>query len=198
MPKILSFIIIIFLINIEILSEEIEIKNNDESDLWIQETKNYIKNFRSLRGHFTQIDYVGNISKGLFWINDRREIAFHYKEPSEIKIIYKAGKIFFKEKKRDKFKNFPVTDNPILRLIDERDNGIEDYLASATVDSNIGKIFINSNKSNNRNSLEVIFDYPKPILRQWKIIDHQRKETNVFFSRIIFEGDIEDQYFITK
>ena len=90
-----------------------------------------------------------------------------------------------------------MTNNPILGLIEEESN-IEDYLTSAIIDNNIGKIFISSNKNNNRNSLEVIFDYPKPILRQWKIIDHQRKETNIFFSKIKYENKIEDQYFITK
>ena len=197
MSKILSFLIIIFLINIDILSEEIGTKVNKGSDSWVQETKSYINNFRNLRGNFTQIDYVGNISKGFFWINDKGEIAFHYKAPSEVIIIYKNGKIFFKEKKKDKFRNFPVTNNPILGLIEEESN-IEDYLTSAIIDNNIGKIFISSNKNNNRNSLEVIFDYPKPILRQWKIIDHQRKETNVFFSKITYENKIGDQYFITK
>ena len=197
MSKILSFLIIIFFINIDILSEEIETKVNKGSDLWVQETKSYINNFRNLRGNFTQIDYVGNISKGFFWINDKGEIAFHYKAPSEVIIIYKNGKIFFKEKKKDKFKNFSVTNNPILGLIEEESN-IEDYLTSAIIDNNIGRNFIRSKKNNNRNSLEVIFDYPKPILRQWKIIDHQRKETNIFFSKIKYENKIGDQYFITK
>ena len=86
-----------------------------------------------------------------------------------------------------------MTNNPILGLIEEESN-IEDYLTSAIIDNNIGKIFISSNKNNNRNSLEVIFDYPKPILRQWKIIDHQRKETNIFFSKIKYENKIGDQY----
>ena len=106
MSKILSFLIIIFFINIDILSEEIETKVNRGSDLWVQETKSYINNFRNLRGNFTQIDYVGNISKGFFWINDKGEIAFHYKAPSEVIIIYKNGKIFFKEKKRINLKTF--------------------------------------------------------------------------------------------
>ena len=42
MSKILSFLIIIFFINIDILSEEIETKVNKGSDLWVQETKSYI------------------------------------------------------------------------------------------------------------------------------------------------------------
>ena len=76
-----------------------------------------------------------------------------------------------------------MTNNPILGLIEEESN-IEDYLTSAIIDNNIGKIFISSNKNNNRNSLEVIFDYPKPILRQWKIIDHQKKKLIFSFLKL--------------
>jgi outer membrane lipoprotein-sorting protein len=46
--------------------------------------------------------------------------------------------------------------------------------------------------------LEVIFDYPKPILRQWKFTDHQKKKTNIFFSKLKFKENVEKQYFITK
>ena len=62
----------------------------------------------------------------------------------------------------------------------------------------MGKIFINFNDKNERNSLEVIFDYPQPILRQWKFTDHQKKVTNIFFSKLKFKENVEKQYFITK
>jgi len=54
------------------------------------------------------------------------------------------------------------------------------------------------NEGNERNSLEVVFDYPKPVLRQWKYIDHQKKETNIFFSKLNFVESVQKQYFVTK
>ena len=176
------------------------IDNQDKKenyDIWKQSTKGYIKNFSNLTGAFTQIDHVGNVSKGNFWINDNNEIAFHYSPPSETIIIYKSGKLFFKEKRIESFQNYSINNNPILELLN-KDADIDRYFETSIIDKNIGKIFISFNNKNERNSLEVIFDYPKPILRQWKFTDHQKKKTNIFFSNLKFKENVEKQYFITK
>ena len=171
--------------------------NKDNLNTWKQSTKSYIKNFNNLTGAFTQIDHIGNISRGNFWINNKNEIAFHYSPPSETKIIYKSGKLFFKERRLESFQNYSINNNPILELLN-KDSDIERYFETSIIDKNIGKIFINFNDKNERNSLEVIFDYPRPILRQWRFTDHQKKITNVFFSKLKFKENVEKQYFITK
>ena len=86
---------------------------------WKQNTISYIKNFNDLTGAFTQIDHIGNISKGNFWINNENEIAFHYSLPSETIIIYKSGKLFFKERKLEGFQNYSINNNPILELLNK-------------------------------------------------------------------------------
>ena len=176
----------------------IDNQNQKENlNTWKQSTKSYIKNFNSLTGAFTQIDHVGNISKGNFWVNNKNEIAFHYSPPSETIIIYKSGKLFFKERRLESFQNYSINNNPIIELFD-KNTDIDKYFETSVIDQNIGKIFISFNNKNERNSLEVIFDYPKPILRQWKFTDHQKKKTNIFFSKLKFKENVEKQYFITK
>tara|TARA_S200000501_G_C20669082_1_gene675504 strand:- start:30 stop:626 length:597 start_codon:yes stop_codon:yes gene_type:complete len=171
--------------------------NKDNLNTWKQSTKSYIKNFNNLTGAFTQIDHIGNISRGNFWINNKNEIAFHYSPPSETKIIYKSGKLFFKERRLESFQNYSINNNPILELLN-KDADIDRYFETSIIDKNIGKIFISLNNKNERNSLEVMFDYPKPILRQWKFTDHQKKKTSIFFSKLKFKENVEKQYFITK
>ena len=82
--------------------------SNEEENLkfinWINETKNYLVNFKSVSGNFTQIDNIGNISKGTFWINERKEVAFYYSAPSETIIIYKEGSNFLQKQKITIFK----------------------------------------------------------------------------------------------
>ena len=176
----------------------IDNQNQKENlNTWKQSTKSYIKNFNGLTGAFTQIDHVGNISKGNFWVNNKNEIAFHYSPPSETIIIYKSGKLFFKERRLESFQNYSINNNPIIELLN-KDTDIDKYFETTIIDQNIGKIFISFNNKNERNSLEVIFDYPKPILRQWKFTDHQKKKTNIFFSKLKFKENVEKQYFITK
>ena len=176
----------------------IDNQNQKENlNTWKQSTKSYIKNFNGLTGAFTQIDHVGNISKGNFWVNNNNEIAFHYSPPSETIIIYKSGKLFFKEKRLESFQNYLINNNPILELLN-KDTDIDRYFETSIIDQNLGKILISFNDKNERNSLEVIFDYPNPILRQWNFTDHQKKKTNIFFSKLEFKENVEKQYFITK
>ncbi len=196
MSKFLKFCVIIIL-SFPILGDSEKKDATEKINTWRQEAKSYIENFHNITGAFTQIDYVGNISKGSFWINNKKEIAFYYSPPYETVIIYKSGKLFFKERKSESFQNYSISNNPILELLENNSN-IHKYLDNAIIDSNIGKIFININEGNKRNSLEVIFDYPKPILRQWKYIDHQKKETNIFFSNLTSVESVQKQYFITK
>lgn len=164
---------------------------------WINETKNYLTNFKSVSGNFTQIDNIGNITKGTFWISEKKEIAFYYSAPSETIIIYREGNLFFKERKVDNFQKYKVDNNPIFQLLDKQSN-IEKYLKNGVVDSNIVKFKINLSKSSDRNTLSVIMDFPKPKLRQWKFIDQQKKETNIFFSKINYLKNISNEYFNTK
>ena len=198
MFRLLKINLIIFIICSFPVLGNINGQNQKENlNTWKKATINYIKNFNNLTGSFTQIDYVGNISKGNFWVNNENEIAFHYSPPSEIKIIYKSGKLFFKEKELESFQNYSINNNPILELLN-KDADIEKYFETSIIDNNIGKIFISFNDKTERNSLEVIFDYPRPILRQWKFTDHQKKVTKIFFSRLKFKENVEKQYFITK
>ncbi len=198
MIRLLKINLIIFIIlSLPVLGNIDNRDQNESHDTWRQSTKSYIKNFNKLTGAFTQIDHVGNLSKGNFWINNKNEIAFHYNPPSETIIIYKSGKLFFKERDSESFQNYSINNNPILELLN-KDADINRYIETSVIDENIGKIFISLNNKNERNSLEVIFDYPRPILRQWKFIDHQKKVTNIFFSKLKFKENVEKQYFITK
>ena len=198
MIRLLKINLIIFIIlSFPVLGNTNNQDQKENLNTWKQSTKSYIKNFNGLTGAFTQIDHVGNISKGNFWVNNNNEIAFHYSPPSETIIIYKSGKLFFKERKLESFQNYSINNNPIIELFD-KNTDIDKYFETTIIDQNIGKIFISFNNKNERNSLEVIFDYPKPILRQWKFTDHQKKKTNIFFSKLKFKENVEKQYFITK
>ncbi len=69
MSKFLKFYLIIILLSCSALADIKEENATKTLNTWKQETKFYIDNFYNLTGTFTQIDYVGNISKGNFWIN---------------------------------------------------------------------------------------------------------------------------------
>ena len=72
MIRLLKINLIIFIILSLPVFGNIDNQNQQENlNTWKQSTKTYIKNFNNLTGVFTQIDHVGNISKGNFWINNK-------------------------------------------------------------------------------------------------------------------------------
>ena len=177
--------------------EDNKLKGNLNKEAWTKNTKNYLSNLRSVSGNFSQIDNIGNISKGIFWISKSGEVAFYYNAPSETRIIYKDNSLYFKESLTKNYQSYKIENNPISLFLNNHED-VEKYLNKAIIDSNIGQFKVNLNKNNERNSLKVILDYPSPKLRQWKFIDQQNKETNVFFSNIKNLENISEEYFNTN
>jgi len=193
------FLILIFIYPNIIWATEENNKFNRQinRETWTKNTKIYLSNLRSVSGNFSQIDNIGNVSKGVFWISKSGEVAFYYNAPSETRIVYKEGTLYFKESLTKNFQNYNIVNNPISLFLNNHED-VEEFLNKAIIDNNIGKFKVNLNENNERNSLMIILDYPSPKLRQWKFIDQQKKETNVFFSNIRILENISEEYFNTN
>ena len=195
--NILLLLILIYPNIILAVEEDNKFNVNSNKEAWTKDTKNYLSNLRSVSGDFSQIDNIGNVSEGVFWISKYGEVAFYYNSPSETRIIYKEGTLYFKESLAKNYQNYKIENNPISLFLNN-DEDVEKFINKAIIDNNIGKFKVNLNRNNERNSLMVILDYPSPILRQWKFIDQQKKETNVFFSNIRNLENISEEYFDTN
>ena len=195
--NILLLLILIYPNIILAVEEDNKFNVNSNKEAWTKDTKNYLSNLRSVSGDFSQIDNIGNVSKGIFWISKSGEVAFYYNSPSETRIIYKEGTLYFKESLAKNYQNYKIENNPISLFLNN-DEDVEKFINKAIIDNNIGKFEVSLDRNNERNSLMVILDYPSPILRQWKFIDQQKKETNVFFSNIRNLENISEEYFDTN
>ena len=176
------------------IEEDSKFNLNLNKESWIKDTNNYLSNLRSVSGNFSQIDNSGNVSKGIFRIRKSGEVAFYYNAPSETRIIYKENSLYFKESLAKNYQSYKLENNPISLFLNNHED-VEKYLNKAIINNNIGQFKVNLNENNERNSLMVILDYPSPKLRQWKFIDQQNKETNVFFSNIRNLDNISEEYF---
>ena len=198
--KIKSILLLLVLVYPNIvwtIEEDNKFNMTSNKEAWTKDTKNYLSNLRSVSGDFSQIDNFGNVSKGVFWISKSGEVAFYYNSPSETRIIYKEGTLYFKESLTKNYQNYRIENNPISLFLNNVED-VEKYINKAIIDNNIGKFKVSLNRNNERNSLMVILDYPSPKLRQWKFIDQQKKETNVFFSNIRSLENISEEYFNTN
>lgn len=188
-------LIILILFTANSQSKELDsISNND----WLISLEQYFFSLGTVKGEFTQIDQIGNIAKGIFYSNGKGSIRFEYSAPSEMLIIINKGIFAIKEKRDSKVNYYSLEDSPLANLL-SKELALDDFhINSLEIKGRVATIELRTKKSSLRNSIFITADYPQPILRQWKIIDTQKKETTVFFSKIKSINSIMDSFFEIK
>ncbi len=188
-------LIILILLTTNAQSKELDsISDND----WLVSLEEYFFSLGNVKGEFTQIDQIGNITKGIFYSNGRGSIRFEYSTPSEMLIIINKGIFAIKERKDSKVNYYSLEDSPLANLL-SKDLALDNFhINTLEIEGRVATIELRTKKNSLRNSIFITADYPQPILRQWKIIDTQKKETTVFFSKIKSINSIMDTFFEIK
>jgi len=191
------FVTLVLLILFTTNSQSKELNSIADND-WLVSLEQYFFNLGNVKGQFTQLDQIGNISKGIFYSNGRGSIRFEYSAPSEMLIIINKGIFAIKERKDSKVNYYSLEDSPLANLL-SKDLALDNFhINSLEIEGRVATIELRTEKSSLRNSIFITADYPQPILRQWKIIDTQKKETTVFFSKIKSTNSIMDSFFEIK
>jgi outer membrane lipoprotein-sorting protein len=190
-------IILVILISLATNSQSKEPGHTSDDD-WLISLEEYFFNLGDVKGEFTQIDQIGNITKGNFYSNGKGSIKFEYSSPSEMIIIINKGMFSIKERKDSKANYYSLEDSPLANLL-SKDLKLDNFhINSLEVEGRVATIELRTNKNSLRNSIFITADHPRPVLRQWKIIDTQKKETTVFFSKIKSIDSILDSFFEIK
>ena len=191
------FVTLIILISLTTNSQSKELDSISDND-WLVSLEEYFFSLGNVKGEFTQIDQIGNIAKGIFYSNGRGSIRFEYSTPSEMLIIINKGIFAIKERKDSKVNFYSLEDSPLANLL-SKDLALDNFhINTLEIEGRVATIELRTKKNSLRNSIFITADYPQPILRQWKIIDTQKKETTVFFSKIKSTNSIMDSFFEIK
>ena len=191
------FVTLIILILLTTNSQSKELDSISDND-WLVSLEEYFFSLGNVKGEFTQIDQIGNIAKGIFYSNGRGSIRFEYSTPSEMLIIINKGIFAIKERKDSKVNYYSLEDSPLANLL-SKDLALDNFhINTLEIEGRVATIELRTKKNSLRNSIFITADYPQPILRQWKIIDTQKKETTVFFSKIKSINSIMDSFFEIK
>jgi outer membrane lipoprotein-sorting protein len=193
--KIFVTLIILILLNTNSQSKELNYISDNE---WLVSLEEYFFSLGNVKGQFTQIDQIGNIAKGIFYSNGKGSIRFEYSTPSEMLIIINKGIFAIKERKDGKINYYSLQDSPLANLLSKNLSLDNFHINSLEIEGRVATIELRTKKNSLRNSIFITADYPQPILRQWKIIDTQKKETTVFFSKIKSTNSIMDSFFEIK
>ena len=170
-------LIILFSLTTNSQSKELDTISNNS---WLVALEKYFFNLGNVKGEFTQIDQIGNVTKGTFYSNGKGSIRFEYSSPSEMLIIINKGIFAIKERKDSKVNYYSLEDSPLANLL-SKDLALDNFhINTLEIEGRVATIELRTKKNSLRNSIFITADYPQPILRQWKIIDTQKKETTVY------------------
>ncbi len=174
------FVTLIILISLTTNSQSKELDSISDND-WLVSLEEYFFSLGNVKGEFTQIDQIGNIAKGIFYSNGRGSIRFEYSIPSEMLIIINKGIFAIKERKDSKVNYYSLEDSPLANLL-SKDLALDNFhINTLEIEGRVATIELRTKKNSLRNSIFITADYPQPILRQWKIIDTQKKRNNSLF-----------------
>ena len=191
----LIMLVILISVNVNSQSKDsVSFQNND----WLISLEEYFFNLGNVEGEFTQIDQIGNIRKGTFYSNGKGSMRFEYSSPPEMLIVINKGVFAIKERSDSKVNYYSLEDSPLTNLLSKNLSLDNFHINSLAIEGRVATIELRTKKNSLRNSIFITADFPQPILRQWKIIDTQKKETTVFFSKIRSVNSILDSFFEIK
>ena len=190
-------IMLVILISVNVNSQSKDSVSVPKND-WLISLEEYFFNLGNVEGEFTQIDQIGNIRKGTFYSNGKGSMRFEYSSPPEMLIVINKGVFAIKERSDSKVNYYSLEDSPLTNLLSKNLSLDNFHINSLAIEGRVATIELRTKKNSLRNSIFITADFPQPILRQWKIIDTQKKETTVFFSKIRSVNSILDSFFEIK
>ena len=166
----------------------------DQAD--IARIEAYLNGLKTLKAHFIQAAPDGAISEGTAWLQRPGRMRFQYNPPSPFLLIAAHGVLTFNDSALQQTSNIPLSRTPLGILL--ADTVILSGAVTVTAIQRLpGQIQITlvRTESPGDGSLTLIFADNPLTLRQWTVIDAQRRETHVTLYSVQLGGSFDQQLF---
>jgi outer membrane lipoprotein-sorting protein len=166
----------------------------DSEDLARIET--YLNSTRSLKAHFTQVASDGAVTQGTAWLVRPGRMRFQYDPPAKLLLVAGHGLVVFHDGELGQTSNIPAGQTPLGILL--RDNlTLSGQLTVTAVTRDPGTITVTLYRtaSPGDGTLALTFSDNPLQLRQWVVVDAQRRATRIMLSDIQLGGSYDDKLF---
>lgn len=150
----------------------------DAADLAQIET--YLNAIHTLKAHFLQVAPDGAMSQGTAWIERPGRMRFEYDPPANILLVAGHGNLVFEDHSIDQISEVPLRLTPLGILL-------ADHISLSGAVTVVGfqrlpgqlQVTLVRSASPQDGSLTLVFTANPLVLRQWTVLDAQRRETHV-------------------
>lgn len=150
----------------------------DRADL--ARIESYLDSLRTLKAHFLQVAPNGAISQGTVWLERPGRMRFQYDPPSPLLLVAGHGLVVFHDSSLDQTSNIPLSQTPLGILLADHVE-LQGRVTVTGMQRLPGQIQVSliRTASPGDGTLTLVFADNPLALRQWTVIDAQRRETRV-------------------
>jgi len=166
----------------------------DQADVARIET--YLNALKSLKAHFVQVAGDGGLSQGTAWLERPGRMRFQYDPPAPFLLIAGHGVLTFHDRALQQTSNIPLSRTPLGILLADHVvlAGAVTVTAIQRLPGQVQLTLVRTDSPGD-GSLTLIFADQPPALRQWTVVDAQRRETRVTLYNVQFGASFDPQLF---
>lgn len=166
----------------------------DQADLARIET--YLDGLRSLKAHFLQVAPNGAISQGTVWLERPGRMRFQYDPPTPFLLVAGHGLLVFHDASLNQTSNIFLGQTPLGILLADhvRLGGDVTVTGMQRLPGQL-QVSLVRTASPGDGTLTLIFADNPLALRQWTVLDAQRKETRVTLYNVETGGQFDPKLF---
>jgi outer membrane lipoprotein-sorting protein len=166
----------------------------DQAD--IERIEAYLNSLKTLKAHFMQVAPDGGLSEGTVWLERPGLMRFQYDPPSPFLLLATHGDLLFRDSSLDQTSRIGLGRTPLgILLADQvRLSGAVTVIAIQRLPGQIELTLVRTNNPG-EGSLTLVFTEPPLTLRQWIVMDAQRRETHVTLYNAQLGGTFDPQLF---
>jgi outer membrane lipoprotein-sorting protein len=166
----------------------------DQAD--IARIEAYLNGLKTLKAHFMQVAQDGGVSEGTAWLERPGRMRFQYDPPAPFLLIAAHGVLTFHDSSLQQSSNIGLNRTPLgILLADKVDlSGAVSVTAIQRLPGQT-QLTVVRTESPGDGSLTLIFADQPLTLRQWTVVDPQRRETHVTLYNAQLGGSFDPQLF---
>lgn len=166
----------------------------DQADL--SRVEAYLNSLKSLRAHFMQVAPNGGISEGTAWMERPGRMRFQYDPPAPFLLLASSGTLTFHDASLQQTSNISLSRTPLGILLAEHVT-LSGAVTVTGMARQPGQLQVTVVRTENPGdgSLTLVFTDQPLALRQWTVVDAQRRETRVTLYNIQLGGTFDPMLF---
>lgn len=156
----------------------------------------YLDNLRSLKARFLQVAPTGAITQGSVWLDRPGRMRFEYDKPTPLLLVAGHGLVVFYDSSVNQTSNIPISRTPLgILLADHVQLGNDVKVTGMRNLPGQIELSLVRTASPGEGTLTLVFSDNPLALRQWTVMDAQRKETRVTLFNVQTGGSFDPKLF---